>query len=243
MMSLTFILFPILLGSVVAYFLFKSTTKGRVNRKIVSIQLRKKTHFQLLAIFTMLLILLTIVAELTVPNKPMTTLPPKANAHFEENMWNLENQIFNREEIDPSFILEKRTHPIGDTLIIQQSEEPYNDPTIYLERRSSEEQTVEEIIYKPAVLVNGYDFSNQVRIETPNWTDDTLSFPTATSTTIFTTFQETNTLGQLTKKTSSQMDSNDAYSTIRPMIVHLIVPRDLEIIADEDYLMFIDEQW
>lgn len=242
--SLTFILLPIILGSIGAYLLFKPTLKQIPKTRRFSVQLSKSTHFKMLIGFMALLVLLTIVAEFVASGKPLVTPPPKADLNFEEEVWEVSNQIMDSEKIDDALLLEKRIHPAGDALVIQHSPEPYDDPHIYIERRrknNNEDQTIEEILYKPAVLVDNYDFSDRLKIVTPVWDGNIVSFPQVKSKINFTTFEEATALKQLTASSSQQLISEGGFSTYRPLIIHLIVPKDLEIIADEDFISFIDE--
>lgn len=240
--SLTLILLPIILGSIGAYLLFKPTLKQIPKTRRFSVQLSKSTHFKMLIGFMALLVLLTIAAEFVASGKPLVTPPPKAGPNFEEEIWEVSNQIMNSEKVDDALLLEKRIHPAGDALVIQHSAEPYDDPHIYIERKNNnDDQTIEEILYKPAVLVDNYDFSDRLKIMTPVWDGNIVSFPQAKSKINFITFEEATALKQLTANASQQLISEGGFSTSTPLIIHLIVPKDLEIIADEDFISFIDE--
>ena len=239
--SLLFILLPLTLGFL-AYLLIKPTLKGIPKTRRFSVQLNKSAHFKILIGFMALLVLLTIGAEFIGSGKPLVTPPPQADPNFEEEIWEIENQIMNREQVDDSFLLEKRLHPAGDALVIQQSEDPFDHPHLYIERKNKDDQTIEEFLYKPAIFIDNYDFSDRVKVATPVWNGNIVSFPQVKSKVNFITFEEARTLEQLTTSSSQQVISDGYSSTSRPLIIHLILPEGLEIIADdEDYLSFIDE--
>lgn len=236
-----FTLLPLILGSIIAYLLIKKMRTAKPQMGKFSIQLNKSTQFKMLVTFMALLVLLTIASEVVTSGKPPAELPPKADDKFEQEMWMLEERIMNHEKIDDAFLLEKRVHPAGNALVIQQSEDPFDDPTIFIERKSNEDQTIEERLYKQVILINGYDYSGTVEFATPIWANNTVSLPEANVTARFATFGDANMLNQLTKSGSYDMTSN-GFSSSRPFLIHLIVPEDLEIIAnDEDYFIFLDE--
>lgn len=236
--SLLFILI-LLFGLIGAY---RMGRPMQPKTKRFSIQLNKSIHFKLLIGFTIFLILLTITSEFIASGKPLVVPPPQADPNFEEEIWEIENQIMNREQVDDSFLLEKRLHPAGDALVIQQSEDPFDHPHIYIERKNKDDQTIEEFLYKPAIFIDNYDFSDRVKVATPVWDGNIVSFPQVKSKVNFITFEEARTLEQLTTSSSQQVISDGYSSTSRPLIIHLILPEGLEIIADdEDYLSFIDE--
>ena len=239
--SLLFILI-LLFGLIGAYRMGRPTPIGKPKAGKFSFQLNKSTHFKMLIAFMTLLVLLTIVAEFTAIRKPLVVPPPQADPNFEEEIWEIENQIMNQEQVNDSFLLEKRLHPAGDALVIQQSEDPFDHPHIYIERKNKDDQMIEEFLYKPAIFIDNYDFSDRVKVATPVWDGNIVSFPQVKSKVNFITFEEARTLEQLTTSSSQQVISDGYSSTSRPLIIHLILPEGLEIIADdEDYLSFIDE--
>lgn len=239
---MAFRLFFILLLLLVLIGVYRMGRPMQPKTKRFSIQLNKSIHFKLLIGFTIILILLTITSEFIASGKPLVVPPPQADPNFEEEIWEIENQIMNQEQVDDSFLLEKRLHPAGDALVIQQSEDPFDHPHIYIERKNKEDQTIEEFLYKPAIFIDNYDFSDRVKVATPVWNGDIVSFSQVKSKINFTTFEEARTLEQLTTSSSQQVISDGYSSTSRPLIIHLILPEGLEIIADdEDYLSFIDE--
>lgn len=243
MMSLMFLLLPLLLGSVVAYLFFKPRIVGESKTRNFFFKLNILAHFKLLIAFMGVLILLTIAAEFITPKNSVVTLPPKAEPNFEEDMYLIEEQIMNRQKVDDAMLFEKRTHPAGDALVIRQDENFFTHGQIYIERKNNDDQTIEEFIYKPALLMNDeYDFSDIVQVTLPVWTDNIVSFPTNKSVINFVSFREAPALAQFTT-ISHQQTMLDGYSSLaRLPIIHLIVPEDLAIITDdEDYLIFIDE--
>lgn len=241
MASVGLILIVLLLGSVGAYLILKPKLAGKSKTRNPFFKLNIRTHFKMLLAFMGLLILLTIAAEFIAPKERLVVLPPKADPYFEEEMHLIEEQIMNREKVDDSFLLEKRVHPVGNALVIQQSEKIFDNPQIYIERKNNDDQTIEEFIYKPALLIDDYDFSELVKVALPIWTDNTISFPTEKSAINFVSFGETTLLAQLTTSSSQLMMSDGYFSTARLPIVHLIVPDELEIIeGNEVYPFYIE---
>lgn len=213
------------------------------NTKKFAIRISKATHFKISIGFIVLLLVLSAISEFIGAGKESATPIPKADANYEETFDLIDSQIMNDEPVDPNLLIEKRTHQVGDTLFIHNEEEEqfYETITIYIIRKSGDDQTVEEFIYKPLLIVNGYDFSQEFDMTMPVWDTDNMTIPKQKSNDItYTTFQESIILNQLTKFKSS---SNMGYdSALRTPIVYLKVPENLEIMSDyEDQLIFIDE--
>ena len=219
-------IFIILIG-ILIYRLRKPSTKPS------SFSITRRTHFVVLSMFIALLVLLTIIAELMEPHKaidsPFSTMTP--SPFVEEPELSLDYKISNGEAVDSSLILEKRTHPAGKTLTIQRNHPSYEGPYVYVERKSGSDQTIEEILYKPFLSVNDYDLSDTVNVTKPVWTADTVMLSAGYSYQLtYVTFNDANLLNQLTQA-GFQIDRGHSYgSTSRPLIMHLIVPEDLEII-------------
>ncbi len=212
------------------------------NTKKFSIRISKAAHFKISIAFIVLLLVLSVFGEFLGAGKKAATPAPKADAAYEQLLSLIDNQIMNGESIDPKLIAEKRTHQVGDTLFIQsKDEEFYETATIYIERKSGNDQTVEEFIYKPLLIVNGYDFSREFNLTLPLWEEDKMTLQKQKNYDVtYTTFQESIILNQLGKFKSSADTGYD--SAIRMPIIHLKVPENLEIISDyENQLIFTDE--
>ena len=79
-------------------------------------------------------------------------------------------------------------------------------PFVYIERKQTGDQTIEEFIYKPLFIVDEYDFSNALDIAKPVWTENTMTLPKKPvgDTTIATFFYDAALLQQLTKNRQFQ---------------------------------------
>lgn len=213
--------------------------------KKATFRISKPTHFKILLGFLGLLVFLTAIGEFVNPGKQSAKPAPVADPNYELLFDSIADQIFNREEVDPSLLVEKRTHPIGQTLTIYnkvENEDYFEGPLIYIERKSDNDQIIEEFVYKPLLVVDGYDFGQKFPITLPIWTEDTMTFKDNTRYDItYTTFQEAILLDQLTKSKST---NHQGYGTPLSLpVIHLKIPKDLEIINEyqEEQLIFIDE--
>ena len=245
-MNTTLAIIPILL--LLFFLIFRMNKPNKMmksNTRKFTFRISKAAHFKLLIGFLGLLLLLTAIGEFVGGGRQLLEPAPKADANFEQQFDSISDQIFNREAVDPSLLVEKRTHPVGATLTIhnkEQNEDYFEGPDIYIERKSDNDQTIEEFVYKPLLTVNGYDFSDKVNVAMPIWTGDTMTLSENSSDDItYTTFQEATFLDQLTKNKSYYTGGND--STFSSPIIHLKIPKDLEVISEyeEQQLLFIDE--
>jgi len=148
--------------------------------------------------------------------------------------------------VDPDLLLEKRTHPAGKTLTIQWEDDSYGNyqQSIYIERKAPGDQTIEEFIYKPMLIANEIDFSHVLNVPKPIWSENEMVVPKnpVNNKIAFTSYHDAALLQQLTK--TQQLQSNDYgfSSEYRPLIIHLKVPADLEVLYSEDESpYFIDE--
>ena len=204
----------------------------------------RRTHYKLFVFFIVFLLMATVIAEIF--DSKINSAPPLEKVENNRNnvgFDSIDNQIVNHEAVDPALLLEKRTHPAGQTLTIQWEQNPYegNSPFIYIERKQAGDQTIEEFLYKPLLIVDNYNFSNAVDVTKPIWTENTMTIHknAMNETTLATFFYDAALLQQLTKK--RQLQSNGYSSEYRSTIIHLKIPADLEIVdTNEDFLYFID---
>jgi hypothetical protein len=250
---------PILLIIIIVLVLAYQMTKSE-NQKVTFV-VQRNLHFKLVAFFIVFLILTTVIAELfyskinsaTSPHKvesqydegynPTTPYEESGNHHYSEAYISIEDQIMNREAVDQDLLLEKRTHTAGKSLTIQWLHNPYegHSASVYIERKETGDQTIEEFIYKPLLVVDGYDFANFMDVTIPIWTDNKMTIPEKpiNEKTIATFFYDANLLQQLMKNRILQ--DNGHFSEYRGLIIHLKIPADLEIIdSNEDFLNFVD---
>ena len=240
---MTFIsLVPILL--IVVILIFSYQMIKRKDRKSAII-IGRNTHFKILACFIAVLFMTLILAEVFYSKiNSASPLERIENRHAEEYD-SIHNKILNHEAIDPDALIEKRTHPAGQTLKIQWAYDPNNgmSPYIYIERKQTGDQTIEEFIYKPHLIVDEYDFSNALDIAKPVWTGNTMTLPKEPvgDSTLATFFYESALLQQLTNYRQPRHDGYSSSSEYSSHIIHLKIPADLEIVdTDEDFLYFVD---
>ena len=245
-MNSTLVILPIiLLLFFLVYRMNKPNKMMKSNTRKFTFRISKAAHFKLFIGFLGLLLLLTAIGEFVGAGKQSADPAPKADANFERLYDSIDGQIFNSEAVDPSLLIEKRTHSVGETLTIhnkEQNEDYFEGPAIYIERKSDNDQTIEEFVYKPLLIVDGYDFSDRVNVSMPIWTGDTMALSENPRYDItYTTFQEATFLDQLTK--FKYYNNQGAESLSRPPFIHLMIPKDLEIINEyeEEKLIFIDE--
>ncbi|WP_210470559.1 hypothetical protein [Sporosarcina sp. 6E9] len=213
------------------------------NRK-AAIIIGRNTHFKVLAIFIGVLFVSVVVTEVFYP-KINSAAHPKKIERYDEG-YSIEDDIFNQKAIHSDLLLEKRTHPAGQTLTFRWENNPYegSSPVIYIERKRSGDQTIEEFLYKPLLIVDDYDFSNYIDIAKPVWTKNTMTLPKKprserSDTTIATSFYDAALLQQLMK--NRQFQSNSFSSEHRSLIIHIKIPANLKIIdTDEDLLYFVN---
>lgn len=232
----TFIFF-LLLGSKKPNRMMKSKSASALFR------INRSTHYKIVVAFIALLLVLTITIEIMEPQMQKTTPAQTVDADFSNMIESLDGQIFNRETIDPSIILEKRTHFAGKTLTIHRNDELFDRPYIYIERKPDNDDTIEEFLYKPILIVDDLNFSDKVNVTKPKWTEDTVTFRKVLQTNIERiNFEDASMLKQLTTMRFQPSISMGYGSMSSLPVVHLKVPKDLKIIAeDEDELIFIDE--
>ncbi|WP_172372470.1 hypothetical protein [Sporosarcina jiandibaonis] len=250
-------LLPIILIIIIVLVLAYQMTKS--NNQKAAFVIKRNVHFKLVAFFIVFLIMTTVVTEIFYSKINSATPPDKIENHYDEEYnssipleetenyheeYNsIEYQIMNHEDIDSDLLLEKRTHPAGQTLTIQWEHDFYegNSPFIYIERKQTGDQRIEEFLYKPLLIVDDYDFSNAVDVTKPIWTDNKMTIPekAINDTTVATFFYDAGLIQQLMK--SRQLQSTGYSSEYRAPIIHLKIPAELEIVdSDEDYLYFVD---
>jgi hypothetical protein len=150
------------------------------------------------------------------------------------------NKILNKEfsSIDPSLILESRTHHTGETLRLTRATHDRFDelPSIYIERKSENDGTIEETVYKPLLIINDLDFSDHLHYALPDWHQDEVIFRSPPATEIvFTSYRDAYLLSQFTQNRHENRSSFGSVS--RQIIVHLLVPASTEIEADDSLMI------
>lgn len=231
-MTFTFIL-------VLGILLFSLTKK---KSHFVPGQFKRRTHFTILAVFISFLFIAATIAELTEPFRATEMNFVKVSASLEQEYIDLEMDIMTGTNVDSTLILETRKHPVGDTLTIHRNHGEYEGPIVYVERKKDDEATVEEIIYKPFLMVSNYDFSDTLTVAMPAWTDDSVTFqPNSLIEMTNVSYYDA---PFLTRWTQHPVQGDEGYSSIsRSPVIQLIVPENVEIImpAGAEDIFFIDE--
>lgn len=221
----------------------KKMMKPKNNRTLSPF--KRATHFRITLAFIAFLVVITIGVEMM--NFKNQSAPPTQKVEtpfheFEDRVYALEEQIMNGEEPDPYLLLEKRTQLIGDTLTIERPQIEFDVPYVYVERKSENDGTIEEALYKPILIVDDHNFSDQLNYALPVWSKNTVTFPDFKKANIVQrNFQESTMLNQFTSKRSQESISTGYGSMSRSLIVHLKVPKDLEIVDPFDLVFYIDE--
>lgn len=208
-------------------------------RKKPTRQINKKWTYVFLVTYAGILLIATITVELIDTNKFQTN-QPEAGSNGTESI--LEHIIQNEDikSMDSSEFIDKRTHSIGNTLSMN-TQDFDNNSTIIVERKSENDGLIQETLIKPLLLVGDYDFSDQHKYKIPEWTTDSVTFLKPPLTEIsYTAYQEAYLLSQFTQ---TPRQRNNSYNTSeRPITVHLLVPKNLIIIADENlYINYIND--
>ncbi len=200
-------------------------------------RMNRKSTYVFLALYVAILSIATLTVELI--DTKFTASQSKAGSSKDVDF--LENAIQNGDikSIDSSKIIDKRTHTVGKTLSIISRE--YDNATIIVERKSENDGLIEETIVKPLLLMSDFDFSDQVNYTKPIWEGNKVVFPTPPLTEItYTSYNDAYLLRQFTR--IPRQDDFSHHSQSRQIAVHLFVPKDLIITADDAlYINYIDE--
>lgn len=225
-------IFTILLIVFVILFFLRTfkTSKRQMNRKIT---------YVVFSAYVVILLVATITVG--VMDKASSTESPRqlSSAKADQDS-ELFNKIRNKEfsSIDPSLILESRTHQTGETLRLTRATHDRFDelPFIYIERKSENDGMIEETVYKPLLIINDLDFSDRLRYALPDWHQDEVIFRSPPATEIvFTSYRDAYLLSQFTQNRHENRNSFGSIS--RQIIIHLLVPASTEIEADDSLMI------
>ena len=223
-------LIPFLVIGILIWFFLRSNKrpKRRMNRK---------STYVFLAAYVAILLSATLTVELV--DTKFKAGQPKAGSSEEVDF--LENAVQNGDikSIDSSKIIDKRTHAVGKTLSITSRDN--DNTTIIVERKSGNDGLIEETIVKPLFLMGDFDFSDQVNYTKPIWEGNKVVFPTPPLTEItYTSYNDAYLLRQFTR--IPRQDNFSHHSQSRQIAVHLLVPKNLIITADDHlYINYINE--
>lgn len=210
---------------------------GKPVTKQTNIRLSRKFHYSLLITYIAIVLILSIIAEVMETTNHAQLVEPTSKTYI-----NFGEAIHNGDEVDPSQIIDIRTHSVGKSLTILNT---FDVASVYIERKSVNDGKIEEIIYKPMLYVNKYgkeyDFSEKVSVIKPKWENDTVSFSANPYFVVkYVSYHDASLVNQLTK--TGFQDSSGYGSTSRSLVVRLIVPKDLVIdLTNADNIEFINE--
>lgn len=227
----------LLLLAVVAivYFFGKS---NKTSRKQTTINFNSRKHFALIIGYIIFLLAVLVTSEFVERQYPTSSSSGElTEVDFTELHYNLSIGEVDEVINSPQFI-EKRTHQIGNTLNIQNE---YDGTYIYIERKSTDDDIVEELIFKPMLQINGHDLSDKVKVAKPIWQDGLITLPKQPLTDIrYAQFNDAILLNQLTY-TESRSSSYRGYGT-RSLVVYLLVPEGVEIeVSSESTIQYVSD--
>lgn len=197
-----------------------------------------KVHYTIAFSFIALLFIMTIIVEVLFPSSEVRQLPLNENAFDDVVIGSSAEKI---DSIDESEPVTKRTHEIENQLTIYHDDADYSGADIWIERKDVNDGIVEEYITKPLYMVNNHDLSNEVDIALPEWQGNAVTFskqPTFEFN--FAYYTGSFILNQFTGEKSYDLFSGFS-SSGRTMSIHLIVPKDLKIDGDLEYVSFDED--
>lgn len=202
------------------------------------LNMTKKWIYLLLIAYVSILLIVTITSEVL---KGQLEEQPKLIS--EKELATIEEALYDGklETVEPSLIIEQRKHESGNSLSIEKSAgETY--PNLFIERKNVNDGVIEETIFKPQLIVDGYDLSDQVKFTLPKWQDDEVLFLTPPLTRAnFKSYEDAFLLGQFTS-TPSKVFTFSHESSAREIAVYLRIPKDLKIQANEElYIEYVNE--
>lgn len=198
--------------------------------KTSKIQMKKKWTYLFLITYAAILLIATFTVEIL--HKKHASEQPAIVS--QEKLDLVHNAVTNGtlETVDPSQVIDKRTHTIGNILAISsQSEDSY--PYITIERKKVNDGLIEETIFKPQLIVDEFDLSDEIKYALPQWSDDQLTFNIPPLSEIkLSLYDDAFLLKQFTS-TSRELFGYSHSAMLSEITVHLLVPKDLTIKIDE----------
>lgn len=206
--------------------------------KLRTRSIHRKWTYGMFFTYVILLVVATIVTGLLSNTKAaeQTSLASEANFDPFNPFW--EGNDFS--SVDPSLVIDKRTHTVGDWLALELVENNSDMNMIIIERKEVNDGVIEETIIRPLLLVNGFDFSDRVQYTKPQWDEDRVTFPLPSATDIkISIYQDSFVLTQFTRKKQEYFGSFNTLS--RQIAVHLLIPKDLQLEIDDNlYVKYIE---
>lgn len=224
MMSGFVMLVPLLLLLLLIWFTMRPKNRARF-------QLNKKFIYMLTGTYVVILLIATVTVEIY-EKKFAAEMPDFVvdGAHSSGSSF----EAF--ESMDPTFIIEKRTHPATDRLHITANIYEYEAHIgITIERKKDNDGVIEETIYQPVLINDGFDFSDRINYRLPEWNGNTVLLPIQPETTIqYASYRDAHLLNQFAKQPNTHLNARSYGGMSRSITVHLLVPKDLQIDAPEE---------
>lgn len=224
------IVLPILLIIIIMW-RFKKMTPSKMT-------MNKKWTYLFLAAYIVVLLIATIASDVL---NSRYSEQPKLISEAELNRIDQSINNGTLATTFPSRVLDKRSHKIGVSLSISTIDED-SYPNITIEYKDVNDGIIEETLFMPQLVVDDYDLSDYFEYVLPKWEDDQVTFLIPPSSKVALTSYDNSFL--LKQFTSGPRESfgHSSSSMSRDIIVHLRVPKDLEIKADEHiYIDYVNE--
>ncbi|MDW0108496.1 hypothetical protein [Sporosarcina aquimarina] len=186
----------------------------------------RKTHFILMGAYMILLVAAFVAAEVIGHTKEMNH-PPLSSAHQEKV--DVEDAILAGKPVPEEELITERIHSVDGQLSLYHPGSDY-DSIFYIERSKGNEKKVIERIYKPELTTGrddfpSYDLSDYVKVNLPEWSESEMIFPDQPNQKLsFSSYYDSIVLNQFSRNEDSDTHVG---STIRYLIVHLIIPESI----------------
>lgn len=224
-------LLPFLFIIAIVYFFVIKRNKATIGS--LMIRFNRKSHFSILIGYVVLLVVVLFISEVV----EQKTIPP-VQALTELDYPELDHALSIAEIHDVHF-LEKRTHPVSQTLSVDNS---HGEAFIYVERKKKKDGIIEEFIFHPTVFINEHNRSHKMKVAKPIWQNNTMAIPKQPFNDIFyASFHDSAFLSQMTNAGVSSTRSSFSNNSISGILtIYLLIPDDVEIDATfEEYIEYI----
>lgn len=196
-------------------------------KSVTRLGFSRRTHFIFMGSYIALLVVILIVSEMLTYTQ---VTPDLKRASSIRQDFDIDRAIVAGQPIPKEELLIERQHEVKGTLTIKEADD--NNSYYYIERSQDGGNQVIERIYRPSVIngedFNGYDLSNYVEVNFPEWTDNEVTVPLQPKQKlVFISFHDSNIISQFTKQHIVEEYYN-AYS-VRWMIIHLIIPESVQL--------------
>jgi len=190
---------------------------------------RKVTHW-ILSIYMAVLIVATVLVPLMTDN---TINQKKVDQLEMDHVWNEMDKKLGQgkiDQVDTKYLLAEMNFDVGHLKTLQLLSSKVNSTQVLLERKPSNDEKVDAFIFRKGLIINDYDFSDQLKPYQLELVDQTLRITSsqqkmnlALSSNPFPVRQFT---GESIMRGHSSVHGNQ--------VVYLRIPHDLEVVADEE---------